>query len=54
MTCLDHRWLENEEWLDFDEENLEYKPKKDAPEEVWESYRNYQKQLKEAEKRQSV
>ena len=54
MIQVDLEWMKNKEYLDFDEKAFEYKPKKDAPKEVLESYARYLKQIEAAEKRGAV
>ena len=54
MTKLEDKWLKDDQWLDFDEKSLSFKPKEDAPIEIKESYELYLTQLAEAEKRNAI
>ena len=51
MRKIDLDWKKNREYLEFDEKAFEYKLKKDAPQEVLDSYARYLEQLRrESEK----
>ena len=51
MTILDFKWSEDKKWVEPGEDGKGLRLKKDAPEELQESYRNYLRQLEAAAKR---